>query len=117
VKIFHATVGEAMKMQQSEIVIGAMFDDTKASKSYMDMIDKMSIKSPLMDSQTMYGNSKSFITQTKDVKQLEKMWGLTERLMASDPQQGLEGAVFALRELFSGDAISIVDRSNCIVRS
>ncbi len=110
VKLFNATVGEAMKMQQSEIVIGAMFDDKKLSTDYMKMLDRLSIKSPLMDSQQMYGNSKSFITASKDIGQLEQMWGLAERLMASDPQQGLEGAIFALRELFSGDAISIVDR-------
>lgn len=110
VKIFNATVGEAMKMQQSQIVIGAMFDDKKLSTEYMKMLDKIAIKSPLMDSQQMYGNSKSFITASKDLGQLEQMWGLAERLMASDPQQGLEGAIFALRELFSGDAISIVDR-------
>lgn len=110
VKIFNATVGEAMKMQQSQIVIGAMFDDEALSKQYMALMDKIAIKSPLLDSQTMYGNSKSFITATKDLGQLEKMWSLAERLMASDPAQGLEGAIFALRELFSGDAISIVDR-------
>lgn len=110
IKVFDATVGEAMKMQQSQIVIGAMFDDKKLSTEYMKMLDKMAIKSPLMDSQQMYGNSKSFITASKDLGQLEQMWGLVERLMASDPQQGLEGAIFALRELFSGDAISIVDR-------
>lgn len=110
VKIFNATVGEAMKMQQSQIVISAMFDDKKLSTEYMKMLDKIAIKSPLMDSQQMYGNSKSFITASKDLGQLEQMWGLAERLMASDPQQGLEGAIFALRELFSGDAISIVDR-------
>ncbi|MGE6488517.1 hypothetical protein [Paenisporosarcina sp. NPDC076898] len=110
VKIFNSTVGEAMKMQQSEVIIGAMFNDKQLSADYMKMIDKFSINSPLMDSQAMYGNSKSFITQSKDVKQLEKMWNLTERLMASDPKQGLEGSVLALRELFSGDAMSIVER-------
>ena len=110
VKVFNATVGEAMKMQQSQIVIGAMFDDEALSKQYMALMDKIAIKSPLLDSQAMYANSKSFITATKDLGQLEKMWNLTERLVASDPTQGLEGAIFALRELFSGDAISIVDR-------
>ncbi|MEK3975507.1 hypothetical protein [Psychrobacillus sp. FSL K6-1267] len=110
VKIFNATVGEAMKMQQSQVVISAMFDDKKVSDQYMKMIDKIAINSPLLDSQAMYGNSKTFITASKDLGQLEKMWNLAERLVASDPQQGLEGAIYALRELFSGDAISIVDR-------
>lgn len=110
VKIFNATVGEAMKMQQSEIVIGAMFNDKKLASQYMEMVDKIAIQSPILDSQGMYANSKSFITASKDIGQLEKMWSLAERLSASDPAQGLEGAVFALRELFSGDAISMVRR-------
>lgn len=110
VKIFNATVGEAMKMQQSQFVISAMFDDEKISSEYMKLMDKIAIKSPLLDSQTMYGNSKSFITASKDLGQLEKMWSLAERLVASDPAQGLEGAIYALRELFSGDSKSIVER-------
>ncbi|RUL51101.1 hypothetical protein [Lysinibacillus antri] len=110
VKVFNATVGEAMKMQQSQVMIGAMFDNEKLSKEYMKMMDSLAINSPLLDSQTMYGNSKSFVALSKDSKELSKMWKLTEKLVASDPSQGVEGAVFALRELFSGDAISIVDR-------
>lgn len=110
VKAFNATVGEAMKMEQSEVVIGAMFNDKKLSKQYMEMVDKIAIDSPILDSQGMYANSKSFITASKDVNQLEKMWSLAERLSASDPAQGLEGAVFALRELFSGDSVSMAQR-------
>ena len=110
VKVFNATVAEAMKMEQSQVMISAMFDDKKLSDSYMKMMDRVAIDSPLLDSQAMYSNSKSFVAVSKDVKQLEKMWSLTERLVASDPAQGLEGAVFALRELFSGDAISMVER-------
>lgn len=107
VKIFNSTVGEAMKMQQSQVMITSMFGDPKEAQKYMDMLDRMSIKSPIFDSQQMYGNSKSFVAISKDTDQLEKMWSLAERLTASDPAQGLEGAVFALRELFSGDDISL----------
>ena len=110
VKIFNATVGEAMKMEQSQVVIGAMFNDKDLSNQYMKMLDKVAIKSPVLDSQQMYSNSKSFITASKDLKQLEKMWNLAERMAALDPAQGVEGAVFALRELFSGDAVSMVER-------
>jgi len=58
----------------------------------------------------MFSNSKSFISQTKDVKQLEKIWNLTERLLAVDPKQGVEGAVMAMKELMSGDTQSMVER-------
>jgi hypothetical protein len=109
-KIFDATIGEAAKYEQSQVMIEAMFDDEKVAKAYTEMVNKFAIDSPIMDSQTMFSSSKSFITASKDVKQLKMMWSLTERLAATDPAQGLEGAVFALRELFSGDAISIQRR-------
>lgn len=109
-KTLQATVGEAMKMEQSQVTIDAMFDDKKLSKQYQDMLNKFAIKSPVLDSSEMFSNSKSFISQTKDVKQLEQIWNLTERLLAVDPKQGVEGAVMAMKELMSGDTQSMVER-------
>ena len=109
-KTLQATVGAAMKMEQSQVVIDAMFDDKKLSKQYQDMMNSFAIKSPVLNTQDMYANSKSFISQSKDVKQLEKMWNLTERLVAVDPAQGVEGAVLAMKELMGGDAQSMVER-------
>lgn len=108
--LFSSTVGNAAQFEQSNVVIGAMFDDKKLAKQYTKMLDKFAADSPVMDSQAMYANSKGFISQTKNVKQLEKMWSLAERMAAIDPAQGVEGAVYALRELFSGDAVSMVER-------
>jgi hypothetical protein len=109
-KIFESTIGEAAKYEQSQVMIEAMFDDEKAAKAYTEMVNRFAIDSPIMDSQTMFGSSKSFITASKDVKELEMMWSLAERLAATDVSQGLDGAVFALRELFSNDAISLQRR-------
>ncbi|NYV67557.1 hypothetical protein HYI36_19965 [Bacillus sp. Gen3] len=109
-KIFDTTVGEAAKFEQSSIMIDAMFDDKKVSERYKDMMQKMAIDSPLLNSQDIFGNSKSFIMLTKNTDQLKEMWSLVERLNAVDPAQGVEGAVFALKELFSGDARSMVER-------
>lgn len=109
-KTLNATVGAAMKMEQSQIVIEAMIDDKSLSKQYMKMIDKFAIDSPVLDTQAMYSNSKSFLAASTDLKELEKMWDLSERLVAVDPVQGVEGAVLALRELFSGDTQSLVER-------
>ncbi|KQL18860.1 hypothetical protein [Cytobacillus solani] len=109
-KIFEETIGQAAKYEQSTITISAMLNDKKLGQDYMKLVDKFAIDSPIMDSQSMLANSKSFLTQSKDMKQLEKMWSLAERMAAIDPYQGVEGAVFSLRELFSGDAFSIVRR-------
>jgi hypothetical protein len=109
-KVFEETIGEAAKYEQSSVIIKAMLNDEKLGQDYMKLVDKFAVDSPIMDSQAMLANSKSFLTQSKDMKQLEKMWSLAERMAAIDPMQGVEGSVFALRELFSGDAISMVRR-------
>lgn len=109
-KIFDSTVWEAAKFENSQVVIRAMFDDRKAADEYMKMLDRFAVDSPVLNSQEMFENSKSFISKTKDIKLLEKMWDLTERLVAIDPLQGVEGAVYALNEFFGGDLISLKDR-------
>jgi hypothetical protein len=109
-KVFDSTVLAAAKHEQSTVMINAMINDKAIAKQYMDLIDRLSVQSPILNSQDMYANSKSFLTVTKNIKQLEKMWSLAERLAAIDPAQGIEGAVYALRELFSGDAVSMVER-------
>jgi hypothetical protein len=109
-KLFESTVLPAARIEQSNVMIEAMFDDKKLAKEYTKMLDRISVKSPILDSQGMYENSKSFITTSKDVKQLEKMWNLAERMAAIDPVAGVDSAVFALRELFSGDAMSMIER-------
>lgn len=101
-KIFEETIGAAAKYEQSTVTISAILNDKKLGKQYMDLVDSYAIDSPILDSQAMLANSKSFLTITKDMKQLEKIWSLSERMAAIDPYQGTEGAVFALRELFSG---------------
>jgi hypothetical protein len=109
-KLFHETIVAAARAEQSSVIINAMFNDKKLGKQYLDFVDKFAVDSPIFNSQDMLGNSKSFITITKDMKKLEKLWDLAQRMAAIDPHQGLEGAVFALRELASGDAISMVRR-------
>jgi hypothetical protein len=109
-KIFDSTVWEAAKFENSQVVIRAMFDDRKAADSYMKMLERFAVDSPVLNSQDMFENSKSFIATSKNIKQLEKMWNLAERLVALDPAQGVSGAVLALKEFFSGDVVSLVER-------
>jgi hypothetical protein len=87
-KIFENTVGEAAKYEQSTVMIGAMLNDKKLGDDYMKLVERIAIDSPILDSQGMLGNSKSFLTASKDMKQLEQMWSLAERMAAIDPYQG-----------------------------
>jgi SLT domain-containing protein len=104
------TIREAAQFEQSKVLIEAMFDDKKASDAYMKMLERVAVASPVLNSQDMFANSKSFISLTKDVKVLEQAWKVVEKLNVMDPAQGVEGAVLALRELAGGDVVSLVER-------
>jgi hypothetical protein len=107
---FDNTFLKSAQYEMSEKTIQAMFNNKKKSELYMKQMEQMAIGSPLLNSQEIFGNSKSFIALSKDQKQLDQMWDLAERLLAVDPAQGVSGAIFALRELFSGDARSMAER-------
>ena len=107
---FGRAVREAAQFEQSKVLIEAMFDDKKASDAYMKMLERVAVASPVLNSQDMFANSKSFISLSKDVKVLEQAWKVVEKLNVMDPAQGVEGAVLALRELASGDVVSLVER-------
>lgn len=88
-KILEETVGAAAKYEQSTVTISAILNDKKLGQQYMDLVDKFAVDSPIMDSQSMLANSKSFLTSIgSDMKQLEKAWSLAERMAAIDPYQG-----------------------------
>lgn len=106
-KAFDMTIGEAAKFEQSKAIIQAAFQDDNATKQYMKMVDKMAIDSPLLNSGDMFAGSKGLLTLTKDMKQLGTAWKLVERLIASDPTKSIDDAIRGLRELSSGDTISL----------
>ncbi|WPZ17788.1 hypothetical protein UM396_14480 [Geobacillus subterraneus] len=103
-------VQEAARFEQSKVLIEAMFDNQKAAHDYMQMLQRVAVDSPVLNSQDMFANSKSFISLTKNVKTLEQAWKVVEKLNVMDPAQGVEGAVLAMRELASGDVVSMVER-------
>lgn len=109
-KAFQATIGAAAQYEQSEVAVKAIFNDDKASKAYLAMVDKMAIDSPLLNSGEMLKSSKTLTAMTKNVGDLGKAWSIIERLMVLDPTQGTDGAAFALKEMWQGDALSMVER-------
>lgn len=109
-KLLDATIGNAMRYQQSETLVTAIFDDKKASEQYQAMIKKMAEESPILDTSTIMSSSKAFLGITKDLPTLEKAWKIAEKMSIMDPEQGLEGAVYAMKELASGDGVSMAER-------
>lgn len=108
--LFNATIGAAAKYEQSKVSIEAIFNDKQASDAYLNMVDRMAIDSPLLNSGDMMASSKGMISMLKDVGELEKAWSVIERLMVLEPTQGTSGGAFALLEMWSGDAISMTER-------
>lgn len=109
-KAFDATIGAAARYEQSEVAVKAIFNDTAKSDAYLKMVDKMAIDSPLLNSTDMLASSKALVAMTKDVDELGKAWSIIERLMVLDPTQGTDGAAFALKEMWQGDAMSMTER-------
>ncbi|WP_409369888.1 hypothetical protein [Lysinibacillus sp. 38-6] len=110
--LFKATIGEAMKFEQSRAIIKSVFQDDGASKQYMEMVDKFAIDSPLLNSGDMFGSSKGLLMLTKSMPQLESAWSIVERLIASDPTKSIDDAVRGMRELASGDIVSLKEVFN-----
>ncbi|QOS80988.1 hypothetical protein JNUCC31_09010 [Paenibacillus sp. JNUCC31] len=94
-----------------EVTVTAMFGKSaeKNVDKFMDYVGSRADVSQFSLDEFLDAG-KSFIPTTKDNKQLEKMINLAERLGAIDPEQGIRGAAFALKELFSGDGVSLVER-------
>ncbi|GIP54758.1 hypothetical protein [Paenibacillus vini] len=109
--LFDKTIGAAAQYEMREVTVKAMFGGnfTKNAQKYLDFVEgRAAVSQFSMDDFLTAG--KSFIPTTKDNAQLAKMINLAERLGAIDPDQGLTGAAFALKEFFSGDAVSLVER-------
>ncbi|UDK97465.1 hypothetical protein EYB33_14625 [Lysinibacillus sphaericus] len=109
-KAFNATLGAAAHYEASEVAVKAIFNDEEASSAYLKMVNKMAIDSPLLNSTDMLSNSKGLVAMTKSVDELGKAWSIIERLQVLDPTQGTDGASFALKEMFQGDSLSMVER-------
>lgn len=109
-KLFSSTIGAASNFEQSATVLKAMMNDADKYKQYVKMIDSIAIDSPLLNSADMFSGSKGLLTMTKSLETLESSWKTISKLVALNPMQGVEGAVYSLKGLQSGDVESIVDR-------
>ncbi|RED86208.1 hypothetical protein [Cohnella phaseoli] len=109
--LFNKTIKQAAEFEMRKVTVDAMFgkNHLESAKAYFDLVEDRSAVSMFTQSDFLDAG-KSFIPTTKDPKQLEKMLNLAERLGAIDIEQGMTGAAYALKELFSGDGVSMVER-------
>ncbi|MCY7486046.1 hypothetical protein [Paenibacillus alvei] len=109
---YEKTIGAYMDFEQAQAMIYGTYGlkNKKQADQYMKWAETYALTSPVLNSQEMIQGSSSYLAETRDMKQLAQMWDITERLIAKNPFQGVEGAVFSMRELLGGDAVSMADR-------
>lgn len=110
IKLFNSTIGAAAKSEMATMSMTALFKgNEKAAKEYYDYIQMKGAESVLSDDDFMEA-SKTFVIMTKNMGELKELTNIAERLAVLDPAQGISGAAIALRELQSGDIVSLSER-------
>lgn len=110
-KGLQATIGGAMELETNKLTLTALVGDAEKANQLFDMLQTKALSSTF-DERDFQGAGKAYLPVTKDIDEIEKLLGLTERLGASNPLQGMEGAAFSIRELLADDYTSIVERFN-----
>ncbi|RIJ63602.1 hypothetical protein [Rummeliibacillus sp. POC4] len=107
-----ATVGAAAQMELAQVQVTSLFGkNQKAANKFFDFLNKAGADS-MFSQEDFFGSGRAFVPLTKNLKELKYAVGITERLAASNPLEGMEGASFAIREALSGDLISLAERFN-----
>ncbi|WP_141550868.1 hypothetical protein [Bacillus sp. AFS041924] len=100
-----------MEIETNKLTLSALVNDTEKANKLFDMLQQKGLKSVFSDSDFM-NSGKAFLPVTKDLKQINKLLGITERLASSNTLEGMTGASFAIREALSGDLVSLQERFN-----
>jgi SLT domain-containing protein len=107
-----ATIGAAAKMEMAQVQVTSLFgENQKAAKNFFDFLNKAGANS-MFSQEDFFGSGRAYVPLTKNLKELKYAVKITERLAASNPLEGMEGASFAIREALSGDMISLAERFN-----
>lgn len=102
--------GSAMQKAQRN-TLQALLKDAKLGQDLYDYASEYAKTSAFGRSDLTKGVV-SFATVAQNMQQMQRMIQMTERLYAKDPNQGAEGAVFAMKEILSGDVMSMRNRYN-----
>jgi phage-related minor tail protein len=99
-------------MELARAKINAFTKDTKVTAGVLDMVRERAAKTPFAFQEMVDAAAALGPAAKQSGMPLEALIAQAEVLAASNPGQGLEGAVFSLREALSGDFVSIVERFN-----
>ena len=103
------TIGRAMDLQQQLFTMQGIMGNSDVATAYFDNLQKKANES-VFSFEDFAQNARNFTQFTKNTDTLDSLANLSERLALIDPTQGLQGAGFALKEMMSGDGVSLKDR-------
>ncbi len=103
-----ASINTSAMQKMQETTFGALLNNPAAGSAVYKYVAAYAQQSMLGREDLAKGMT-SFLTYSRDMSQLERMMKMSERLYAKDPTQG---AVFALKEILSGDTLSMRNRFN-----
>ena len=100
----------AQQQVQKNTLIALMGDKTLGGDLY-DVVSTYA-KNSAMSRSDLANGVNSFLAYTHNGDQLKQLMDLTQRLYMWNPEQGSEGAVFALKEVLGGQTTSLKNRFN-----
>jgi len=107
-QLLESTVGRSMEQDYSSQSVGILAGAENGAKFYKQIQDYAA--STVYSTEDWARNMRGAISKSTNVKDLETYQMAIEQLATLDPIQGLDGAALAIRELNSGDIVSLVER-------
>ncbi len=105
-------IGLNMQMEQARMQMLALTKDAGQTASLMALVQREADKTAF----SYEGMNKAVTMLIPSARMsgeaIEDLLHLTQLLAATNPEQGIEGAAFALREAVSGDFVSLMTRFN-----
>ena len=107
--LVHASIGGAMKQQQTEDLFIAKTGSAEIGKGMFEKFKSEAIAAGQDVNQALQ-SSLSFLPEVQNVDQISQLNELSQRMAAFDISgNGIEGAASALKEALKGDTSSLVD--------
>ncbi|QAT48592.1 hypothetical protein EQM14_01670 [Caproiciproducens sp. NJN-50] len=105
------SIQTAATQQIQQTTLQSLMGNKQLGTDLYQFVSAYASKSAL-DRENLSSATTSFLAYTKNINQLQQLLDLTQRLYLFNPAQGAEGAVFALKEVLSGQTMSLRNRFN-----
>lgn len=110
-KAASASIGGAAELEMQSMQLEALVGNAEKAQKLFQQMNELGMKSTFSERDFLEG-AKAFLPLTKDLDQINQLVRIQERLAASNPFEGMQGAAFSIREALSGDTVSLQERFN-----